>query len=230
MESNSSNNNRDDVSNNIADFFKSVNSDKTSTKDIRDAVLESPSSSSSFLSFTGFFAFLSSVPWYFWFIFVLILAFLGFNIFIYLAKGTQDISNFFGPIAEWMFSFLGMTAKQTAEVAGAGAAALAVSGIELSAQGENALAEDAEITQNTALYNDLNQQTSEIIGGGVGAYQADDSSSLIQQNKSSGKAGWCYIGEDRGFRSCIKVGENDKCMSGDIFPSRDICINPSLRP
>ena len=44
-----------------------------------------------------------------------------------------------------------------------------------------------------------------------------------------GKAGWCYIGEDRGFRTCAQVGVNDKCMSGEIFPSQEICINPNLR-
>ena len=57
---------------------------------------------------------------------------------------------------------------------------------------------------------------------------ADDSySSTIQS--SNNKSGWCYIGEERGYRTCLQVGENDTCMSGDIFPSRDICINPSLR-
>jgi len=61
------------------------------------------------------------------------------------------------------------------------------------------------------------------------SFSADDSSSSIQSSKSSSKSGWCYIGEDRGFRSCIQVGENDTCMSGDIFPSQDICVNPSLR-
>jgi hypothetical protein len=60
-------------------------------------------------------------------------------------------------------------------------------------------------------------------------YSADDSYSSIQKSKSSSKSGWCYIGEDRGFRSCIDVGENDKCMSGDIFPTSEICVNPNLR-
>ena len=44
------------------------------------------------------------------------------------------------------------------------------------------------------------------------------------------KSGFCYIGEDRGFRSCIKVGESTKCMSGEIFPTMDVCVNPRLRP
>ena len=58
--------------------------------------------------------------------------------------------------------------------------------------------------------------------------QTDDSTSRIQMKPTS-KAGFCYIGEDRGFRSCIDVGEGDVCMSGDIFPTEAICINPNLR-
>ena len=56
----------------------------------------------------------------------------------------------------------------------------------------------------------------------------DDATSMTQQNQS--KSGYCYIGEDRGFRSCIQVGANDTCMSGDIFPTLDVCVNPNLRP
>jgi hypothetical protein len=43
------------------------------------------------------------------------------------------------------------------------------------------------------------------------------------------KPGYCYIGEDRGFRSCIQVGPDIECMSGDIFPTMDVCVNPRLR-
>ena len=43
------------------------------------------------------------------------------------------------------------------------------------------------------------------------------------------QSGFCYIGEDRGFRSCISVGSGDTCMSGDIFPTQAVCINPKLR-
>jgi len=56
----------------------------------------------------------------------------------------------------------------------------------------------------------------------------DDSTSKTQTSGS--KSGYCYIGEDRGFRSCIQVGANDTCMSGDIFPTLDVCVNPNLRP
>ena len=60
-------------------------------------------------------------------------------------------------------------------------------------------------------------------------FEPDDATSSTQKNKILSKPGYCYIGEDRGFRSCIKVGMGDKCMSGDIFPTEDLCINPNLR-
>jgi len=60
-------------------------------------------------------------------------------------------------------------------------------------------------------------------------YKPDDSYSTVQQNQSTGKSGWCFIGEDRGFRSCSPVSATDTCMSGDIFPNKDICVNPNLR-
>lgn len=56
---------------------------------------------------------------------------------------------------------------------------------------------------------------------------ADDATSNTQIPRS--KSGYCYIGEDRGFRSCIEVSQDMKCMSGDIFPTRDVCVNPRLR-
>jgi hypothetical protein len=59
--------------------------------------------------------------------------------------------------------------------------------------------------------------------------EPDDSTSRLQSSKPSSKQGYCYIGEDRGFRSCIEVDKGDVCMSGDIFPTKDICINPNLR-
>ena len=46
---------------------------------------------------------------------------------------------------------------------------------------------------------------------------------------TTGKAGWCFIGEEQGIRSCSEIGVNDMCMSGDIFPTQAVCMNPNLR-
>lgn len=57
-------------------------------------------------------------------------------------------------------------------------------------------------------------------------YRESKTHSRIQDGH---KKGYCYIGTDRGYRSCIKIGREDECESGKIFPTMDICINPSLR-
>ena len=51
-------------------------------------------------------------------------------------------------------------------------------------------------------------------------------SSTIQKR---GKHGFCYVGNDRGFRSCIEIDQHDQCESKKIFPTKELCINPSLR-
>ena len=199
---------------------------------------------------TGFF---SNISWITWLVIIFILAFLGFNIFIYLAKGTQYITNIFTPLLSLFGStfgnLLGNTTKQVVNTSATGANA----GINATAGaitgGINALsATPATVSstipppdslQTNTLNNALNNATSASANANANAsasasasastYQADDSYSSIQSANSSGKAGWCYIGEERGIRSCSQVGVNDTCMSGDIFPSSEVCVNPTLR-
>lgn len=58
---------------------------------------------------------------------------------------------------------------------------------------------------------------------------ANDSIDNILNEKDRNQLGYCYVGTDRGHRSCIEVEDTDNCMSGDVFPTLDICINPNLR-
>ena len=55
------------------------------------------------------------------------------------------------------------------------------------------------------------------------------SNSRVQSNKGSGKSGFCYVGEENGIRSCVKVTEHDVCTSGKVYKSDEICKNPKLR-
>jgi len=56
------------------------------------------------------------------------------------------------------------------------------------------------------------------------SYKANNLSNNVNK-----KVGYCYIGADRNVRTCVKVGENDTCMSGEVFPTMDLCINPNLK-
>jgi len=56
----------------------------------------------------------------------------------------------------------------------------------------------------------------------------DNSSGVIQNPISSGKAGWCLTGEYQNKRGCVSVSESDQCLSGQIFPSKEMCLNPTM--
>jgi hypothetical protein len=202
-----------------------------------------------------------------WIIIILILTFLGVNIFAYLAKGTQGISDFFAPIINKISSIFGGVTGQVVSVSAEGSKALVstaaqgtqsavgatadvvnagLTGVQDVAQpgqtqgqpsqqtqstlkGQPVNMQQADIMQANTLNRALNTSTSQKQQVNGEDYQADDSTSSIQMSSTTGKAGWCYIGEERGFRTCAEVGVNDTCMSGNIFPSQQICVNPNLR-
>ena len=87
--------------------------------------------------------------------------------------------------------------------------------------------QNVNVTQN----QNLNQDQDSLSRALDNAKQADnvspdDSRSSIQ---TTGKSGWCYIGEEQGTRTCSEIGVNDVCMSGNVFPNQAICMNPNLR-
>ena len=197
---------------------------------------------------SGFFDSFKSINGTTWVIIILILAFLGFNIFVYLAQGTEDIKNFFAPLIEKIFGASVAVTSQTVDVAAEGAKTV-VSGTanvintglstvqdvtpnnassSVSSQPINGTVPPKNAVQNSSLNKALNSSTPE--KNGNQDYQAIETTSSVHSSSAkSGQAGWCYIGEDRGYRTCAEIGANDTCMSGDIFPTQEICINPSLR-
>ena len=178
---------------------------------------------------------------------VLLLALIGFNVFTYLDDITQWFSDTFGAPFQYVARVFGYavtdTAKTTVDVTAQGtksavdiASGAATSGINVLQQtiGQR---DDQRDDQTQTQKNQTQPSATQDMGSNAGLQRAlshaknespqpDDATSRTQR---IGKSGYCYIGEDRGFRSCIKVGEEDTCMSGDIFPTQAICINPRLR-
>ena len=202
----------------------------------------SPDVSSS--SQTGFLEGIQSTSPFIWILIILILAFLGFNIFVYLAKGTETLNSVFSPIISMFSGIFGNTVGQVVDVSAegaktvvnttAGVADAGLSGVQqITPNKASSSVSSVPVTKNQPdlmSNNSLNKalNTSQSSQSPNNDYQADEASSNIQSGPP--KSGWCYIGEDRGFRTCSQVGVNDVCMSGDIFPSNEVCINPNLRP
>lgn len=172
---------------------------------------------------------------------IVILSILGLNLFSYLGIATDFVSKITAPFVK----LFGLAAAETTKAAvnvgatGVKAGADIVSGTADVVAGAvtggvnvlettltNGLSKN-NIDNNSiiSINNALNNAEKEMMNTPM----PDDTGSEIQRSKIAGKTGYCFIGEDRGVRSCVEVTESDKCMSGDIFPTREICINPSLR-
>jgi len=153
-----------------------------------------------------------------------VLLFLAVNLFSYLGKKSGIMSLFGDTVKQTANN----TAKGTKGVISAGAQAID-SGVNLLEKGINGKSGKKKRNKVDDKSQGVGQALKDAVDNPPPAPIPDDAGSRTQSNKASGKSGYCYIGEDRGFRSCIQVNESDTCMSGDIFPTRDICINPNLR-
>lgn len=188
---------------------------------------------------------------WFWLILIIVLAFVGFNIFSYLAKGTDvlvQFTSFFTYIFETISKFIiNLSATGTQALVDVGGSAIDTS--------LDVVKENTDGRSNEPEQQDQQQQQQQ--QGQQQQQQGQQQQLYMQQQKpyptsypqsnefppsqtemepmpasamdADNKSGWCLVGQEQGFRSCIEVNEFDKCLSGNIFPSKDICTNPNLR-
>jgi hypothetical protein len=146
---------------------------------------------------------------------VLMIGLLGLNVYYYLTEGITFFAKMFGD-----------GIKNTEEETKRGADAI-----------KNALAEPEETEQDKTddieskeeIKSKLRQRvhkgkSSENIPKDVPSPDLSSHGDLKQKKKS-----YCYVGNQTGKRSCAEVEESDKCISGDIFPTESLCVNPNLR-
>jgi hypothetical protein len=180
---------------------------------------------------------------------ILFFFFFGFGLFVYLAKGTESAVDFiiklFVTVIQKIMHLFGNNSVDFSKEDTTSTTETPTTNIEKHMQDDHGVPgkpvtqpnaapatsseQPKDTTREDNLNNALNSAKPNLTHKNEPKYSADDSYSSIQMSKSASKSGWCFIGEDRGFRSCIQVGENDNCMSGDIFPSQEICVNPKLR-
>jgi hypothetical protein len=174
--------------------------------------------------------------WMKYIILIIILALLGFNIFTYFGEilnwFKRLLAPIFGPVVGTAAEVVGDTARQTIDVTAEGAKA-AISGVqEVSTGGISTLQNvlDGKRIRNGIdggyAEKEISSAEARYILGGAG--EPDDTDNMKPKSKK-GKVGYCYVGDDKGFRTCISVDKAHECMSGEIFPTMDVCVNPSLR-
>ena len=232
----------------------------------------------------------------FWLFVILILAFLGFNIFKYLAEGTDIVTALLSPFTSAIALITGDTAKTTIQHTSEGTQKIVsessnflqvflkflsdifnnsidfVSNTSTSAidflqsnikkdkiTNEKGLTKEdnkktnlkqeketnlkQEENNNEDTEKDLDNVEEDLLNNErkienrIEDVPNDVKKLIVKKEENepepsqsdSQQHGFCYIGKINNSRYCAKVTSKNKCMSGYIFPSMDICINPNLR-
>lgn len=164
-------------------------------------------------------------------IILLVFSFLGINILNILGNLMQTFIQIFGPLVSQILSIFGYTTgtvlNKTADVV----ADTAKTGIDIaegSIQSVGNILRDAsqsnvDVKSKQSLDSTLNTKIFN-----VNEPRPDSTTNPIQNPITSGKQGWCLVGEYQGKRGCIEISEHDRCLSGQVFPNQKMCLNPTL--
>ena len=162
---------------------------------------------------------------------LLIFSSLGINIFIVFGNFLQTIVNLFGPLISQILSIFGYTAGT---IIGKSADIITDTtkvGVEIAGGAVHSVGDLLKDASRPNIDNNSRNQLDKTINlSGIKNHEPKPDSTVnpIQNPITSGKQNWCLVGEYQGKRGCIAVSESDKCLSGQIFPTQQMCLNPTL--
>ena len=162
---------------------------------------------------------------------LLILSFLGINILTIFGNLIQTLVNIFGPLVTQILSVFGYTAGTLIDKSADIVTDTAKTGIDIAGGTVSSIGDLLKDASRSNVDERAKQQLDHSInlsGHPLKQPEPDTATNPIQKPISSGKTGWCLVGEYEGRRGCIEVGEADKCLSGQVFPNQKMCLNPTL--
>lgn len=166
---------------------------------------------------------------------VFLLSFLGFNIFTYLSDGTNFLTNLFGPIFSTTGEVVGDATKNVVSTASSGTQQIVQTGSDTTKNVVDVAATGT--TSSIGFLQDRLKKTASVVNPENSNILTDNVNKKIDKTDSQPEPvrtqalqqGYCFIGKINDTRHCAKVNERQQCMSGDIYPTMDICVNPNLR-
>ena len=190
---------------------------------------------------------------------LLLLSFLGINLLNIGGNIIDTIIKLFGPLIAQILSIFGYTTGTLLNITADVAGDTAKTGIDI-AEGtvqsignilkdasQGHVNQDSKNSLDNALKNNIFNQDknkkeeskgnldkaineSKNTSSSTHSPTPDTAENPIQKPITSNKAGWCLVGEYKGKRGCVEVTEQDKCLSGQVYPSQKMCLNPVLTP
>jgi hypothetical protein len=166
-------------------------------------------------------------------ILLLILSVLGINIFNLFGSILDSANGIVGPFISQFFGLVGNVAGSTINTSADLVAGVTKTGINVADGAAHSIGNILKNKSNPGVYGPAEIDVTindNRVPNSFRTPDADSSESPIQNSISSGKAGWCLVGEYENRRGCIQVSDADKCMSGQVFPSQQLCLNPTMTP
>jgi hypothetical protein len=163
---------------------------------------------------------------------LLALSLLGINILTILGDLLKTIASVLSPLVSQILSIFGYTAgsviTKTADVVGD----VTKAGVDIaegSVQSVGTILRDASRPHVDPNATSNLDRALNVSSSTPSAPSPATSENPVVRPVTSGKAGWCLVGEYEGKRGCISVNEYDKCLSGQVFASRDQCLLPAAK-
>jgi hypothetical protein len=154
---------------------------------------------------------------------ILILSLLGINIFTIIGNGVQYFINIFNPVVSKGLSDLGYASGNVVDKSSDILADTSKTGIDIL----------------NGTFHSIGDLLVKASGQGTNVNQppttpphspepAASTNPIVATTQAANKSQWCLVGEYNGTRGCISVTDQDKCLSGQVFPNQKMCLNPNL--
>jgi hypothetical protein len=149
---------------------------------------------------------------------LIVLTYLGFNFLTIFGDAIQNGVDVLSPAITQVLTFMGVSTGSALNKAAEITSEVTTGGVEI--------AEGAVKNVGNLMIGD------EAVGrskyGAPADPVPDSPEDSIQKSLSSSKTKWCLVGEYQNKRGCIDISESDKCLSGQVFPNQEMCLNPAL--
>jgi len=157
-------------------------------------------------------------------LFVLLFSYLGINILTILGDSMERFVAFVSPMVT---EFLVLTGYSTGSVINKTADVVSDTAKETIDIAEGAVQNVGNLLMDTGKKG--KRKTPSIANKPTTTEPEPDApENTIQKPISSTKYNWCLVGEYQNKRGCMPITESDKCLSGQVFPTQKMCLNPNL--
>lgn len=165
-------------------------------------------------------------------LFVLLFSYLGINILTILGEMMERFVKFVSPM---ITEFLVLTGYSTGSVLNKTADVVSDTAKETIDIAEGAVQNVGNLLMDAGSKRKTNDNTNPMmlkdsLKQNTSDPEPDAPENTIQKPITSTKYNWCLVGEYQNKRGCMPITESDKCLSGQVFPTQKMCLNPNLTP